>query len=78
MFLLVHIYTCSLRLMQHPPPHCSTWPLGGLIQPQDTQVSQHQRQPNGKRRVQEHKQQKPVDYGTIKTQLSYHSKPLIS
>lgn len=43
-----------------------------------TQANQHQRQPYGKRQTQEHNQQKPMQYGTIRTQLSYYSKVCVS
>jgi hypothetical protein len=35
---------------------------------QDTQANKHQRKPDGKRQAQEHHQEKPMQYGTIKTQ----------
>lgn len=48
-----------------------------LATPRNYQASQHQRQPDGQRQVQEHNRQKLVQYGAIGTQLSFYSKPRI-
>ena len=47
-------------------------------QSHDTQGSQPQRQPDGERQVQEYNQQKPMQYETIRTQISYYSKSWIA
>jgi hypothetical protein len=39
------------------------------------QTNKHQGYPDGERQVQDHKQQKPIYMGIIRTQFFHHSKP---
>jgi hypothetical protein len=56
---------------------------GDLNQPRDkrgrlhtvTEINKHQGYADGERQAQDHKQQKPIYVGIIRTQISHHSKP---